>query len=336
MPTAPAPPTARPHRSSREGSPDRAEPPPLRRGFLTLADASAEYEIPIGFGLLTCDEQIGADVADMFNFLTGFARPRHYRQVLVAPAHLRDAILGEIDALRRAGVRIETRDRVFVNRDLNLAKIDWLGFDMDYTLAVYNQDALDELSVELTVARMIDRGYPRYLRNIRYDTRFPIRGRRQRGPTDPTGSRTTRRHAVVDGQAEALPMHTDLPEAEHVDGLDDHVGPVVRRLGFLRALAHPLPAISRSNVAVPVLKWIVGASGATSAKMRCVYGSTIAAWLLGSSNPSHESKSCTAETPAATWTRRNSSVTSASRPQSACQSSGSPYISALVMAKLFE
>ena len=42
------------------------------------------------FGLLTCDEEIGADVADMFNFLTGFARPRGYRKVLVAPAHLRD------------------------------------------------------------------------------------------------------------------------------------------------------------------------------------------------------------------------------------------------------
>ena len=27
------------------------------------------------FGLLTCDEEIGADVADMFNQLTGFARP---------------------------------------------------------------------------------------------------------------------------------------------------------------------------------------------------------------------------------------------------------------------
>ena len=37
------------------------------------------------FGLLTCDEEIGADVADMFNFLTGFARPRGYRSVLVAP-----------------------------------------------------------------------------------------------------------------------------------------------------------------------------------------------------------------------------------------------------------
>ena len=73
-------------------------------------------------------------------------------------------------------VRIEPRDRVFVNRDLNLAKIDWLGFDMDYTLAIYQQQALDELSVQLTVDRMISRGYPRFLHQIRYDTRFPIRG----------------------------------------------------------------------------------------------------------------------------------------------------------------
>jgi HAD superfamily 5'-nucleotidase-like hydrolase len=73
-------------------------------------------------------------------------------------------------------VRIDPHDRVFVNRDLNLSKIDWLGFDMDYTLAIYHQQALDELSVQLTVDRMINRGYPRYLRQIRYDTRFPIRG----------------------------------------------------------------------------------------------------------------------------------------------------------------
>ncbi len=73
-------------------------------------------------------------------------------------------------------VRIEPKDRVFVNRDLNLAKIEWLGFDMDYTLAIYHQQALDELSVQLTVDRMVNRGYPRFLRHIRYDTRFPIRG----------------------------------------------------------------------------------------------------------------------------------------------------------------
>jgi len=49
------------------------------------------------FGLFTCDEEIGADVADMFNFLTGYARPRGYRKALVAPNHLREGILAEIE-----------------------------------------------------------------------------------------------------------------------------------------------------------------------------------------------------------------------------------------------
>jgi len=48
-------------------------------------------------GLFTCDEELGADVADMFNFLTGFARPRAYRKALVAPSHMRDGILREIE-----------------------------------------------------------------------------------------------------------------------------------------------------------------------------------------------------------------------------------------------
>ncbi len=59
------------------------------------------------FGLLTCDEEIGADVADMFNFLTGFARPRGYRRVLVAPAHLRQGIIEEIE--RTIAVHLEGR-----------------------------------------------------------------------------------------------------------------------------------------------------------------------------------------------------------------------------------
>jgi polyphosphate kinase len=48
-------------------------------------------------GLFTCDEELGSDVADMFNFLTGYARPRGYRKALVAPTHLRDGILREIE-----------------------------------------------------------------------------------------------------------------------------------------------------------------------------------------------------------------------------------------------
>jgi polyphosphate kinase len=71
------------------------------------------------FGLLTCDEEIGADVADMFNSLTGFARPRRYRKVLVAPAHLRDGIIAEIQrtveahtAGRRARIRMKMNSLV--------------------------------------------------------------------------------------------------------------------------------------------------------------------------------------------------------------------------------
>ena len=49
------------------------------------------------FGLLTCDDRMGADVADMFNQLTGFARPQRFRRVLVAPAYMRDGIIAEIE-----------------------------------------------------------------------------------------------------------------------------------------------------------------------------------------------------------------------------------------------
>lgn len=50
------------------------------------------------FGLFTADEEIGADVAEMFNFLTGYGRPAEYRKVLVSPTTMRDRIIGEIEA----------------------------------------------------------------------------------------------------------------------------------------------------------------------------------------------------------------------------------------------
>ena len=39
------------------------------------------------FGLFTADPEIGADVAEMFNFLTGYGRPAKYRKVLVSADH---------------------------------------------------------------------------------------------------------------------------------------------------------------------------------------------------------------------------------------------------------
>ena len=50
------------------------------------------------FGLFTADPEIGADVAEMFNVLTGYSRPADYRKVLVSPHSMRSSILEEIDA----------------------------------------------------------------------------------------------------------------------------------------------------------------------------------------------------------------------------------------------
>ncbi|MCT7956388.1 polyphosphate kinase 1 [Laspinema palackyanum] len=41
-------------------------------------------------GLITCREDIGADLTDLFNYLTGYSRQRSYRSLLVAPVNMRE------------------------------------------------------------------------------------------------------------------------------------------------------------------------------------------------------------------------------------------------------
>ena len=48
-------------------------------------------------GLFTCDRGIAADVAELFNSLTGAARTPEYRRVTVAPDHMRDWFLSEVE-----------------------------------------------------------------------------------------------------------------------------------------------------------------------------------------------------------------------------------------------
>ena len=48
-------------------------------------------------GLFTADQELGADIAEMFNYLTGYARPRGYRKALIAPHNLHEGILEEIE-----------------------------------------------------------------------------------------------------------------------------------------------------------------------------------------------------------------------------------------------
>jgi polyphosphate kinase len=47
-------------------------------------------------GLLSCREELGADLTDLFNYLTGYSRQRSYRKLLIAPVNLRDRFLALI------------------------------------------------------------------------------------------------------------------------------------------------------------------------------------------------------------------------------------------------
>jgi polyphosphate kinase len=59
------------------------------------ADTARLYE---DLGLFTADEEITADVADLFNYLTGFGRPQNFRKLLVAPFNLREGLVKQIRA----------------------------------------------------------------------------------------------------------------------------------------------------------------------------------------------------------------------------------------------
>ena len=49
-------------------------------------------------GLFTCDENLGADATDLFNYLTGYSTKQDYRQLLVAPLNLRNQL---VDLIQR-------------------------------------------------------------------------------------------------------------------------------------------------------------------------------------------------------------------------------------------
>jgi 5'-nucleotidase len=74
-------------------------------------------------------------------------------------------------------VDIPRAHRVFVNRNLRLDKIELVGFDMDYTLALYNQARIEELSIRATVDKLVTaKGYPEAIRGLLYDPQLALRG----------------------------------------------------------------------------------------------------------------------------------------------------------------
>lgn len=67
--------------------------------------------------------------------------------------------------------------KIFVNRNLRLDKIKYIGFDMDFTLAIYKDHGFERLTYQETLRRLVeDMGYPREILKFRYDPEMVIRG----------------------------------------------------------------------------------------------------------------------------------------------------------------
>jgi polyphosphate kinase len=91
------------------------------------------------YGLLTSDRQVGEDVTDLFNHLTGYSRRTEYQRLLVAPAGLRSGLIKRIDEqvrLAREGKpsRIQMKCNAIIDEaiidSLYRASIDGVPIDL--------------------------------------------------------------------------------------------------------------------------------------------------------------------------------------------------------------
>ena len=78
-------------------------------------------------GLLTANAEVGDDATDLFNFMTGFSRPREYTHLMVAPVNLRERMLALIEReIGHAQAGREARIAAKINRLTDLEIIDAL------------------------------------------------------------------------------------------------------------------------------------------------------------------------------------------------------------------
>jgi polyphosphate kinase len=78
-------------------------------------------------GLLTANPEIGDDATDLFNFITGFSRPREYTHLMIAPVNLRERMLSLIEReIDHARAGRPARIAAKINRLTDLEIIDAL------------------------------------------------------------------------------------------------------------------------------------------------------------------------------------------------------------------
>jgi polyphosphate kinase len=79
------------------------------------------------FGLLTADPEVGADLTDLFNVLTGYSRQTAYRRLLVAPHGVRSGIVERIE------------------REMDLAEAGGAGLVQIKVNSIVDEDVIDAL-----------------------------------------------------------------------------------------------------------------------------------------------------------------------------------------------
>ena len=84
-------------------------------------------------GVLSADAELGADISELFNHLTGYSRPGEYRRLLVAPMHLRDELSTLIRGQARPGGRITMKMNALVDPEMidELYAASAAGADVD-------------------------------------------------------------------------------------------------------------------------------------------------------------------------------------------------------------
>ncbi|MGA9161884.1 MAG: polyphosphate kinase 1, partial [Actinomycetota bacterium] len=162
-------------------------------------------------GLLTADQDIGADLTDLFNLLTGYSRQGEYRKLLVAPNFLRDRMRELILGQAHEGGRIVLKMNALVDPGMIDALYEASGAGADIDLIVRGicclRPGVSGLSENIQVRSIVGR----YLEHSRI-YRF--------------GERDSRRHYIgsadlmqrnLDHRVEALVPVTDPALAERLD-----------------------------------------------------------------------------------------------------------------------
>ncbi len=117
-------------------------------------------------GMLTADPDITADISDLFNLLTGYARPPKWRSIMTAPQGLKDRMLELIEAERREAeegrpARILAKMNSLVDREVIKSLLQACRAGVDVDLVVRGiccvRPGVEGVSERLRIRSVVDR-----------------------------------------------------------------------------------------------------------------------------------------------------------------------------------